>query len=120
MNHQLVLKQVTLVDGRTVDLAIDGEHIAAIGSHLAGDRELDCSNLVALPGFVDLHTHLREPGFEAAETVLTGSRAAAKGGYTAVHPMATRVRWLTPRESWNKFLPFGKKPDTSRCFRSVP
>lgn len=88
MNHQLVLKQVTLVDGSTVDLAIDGEHIAAIGSNLAGDRELDCSNLVALPGFVDLHTHLREPGFEAAETVLTGSRAAAKGGYTAVHPMA--------------------------------
>ena len=88
MTHQLVLKQVTLVDGSTVDLAIDGEHIAAIGSNLAGDRELDCSNLVALPGFVDLHTHLREPGFEAAETVLTGSRAAAKGGYTAVHPMA--------------------------------
>ena len=88
MTHQLVLKQVTLVDGSTVDVAIDGEHIAAIGSNLAGDRELDCSNLVALPGFVDLHTHLREPGFEAAETVLTGSRAAAKGGYTAVHPMA--------------------------------
>jgi dihydroorotase len=44
-----------------------------------------------LPGFVDLHTHLRQPGFEQSETVLTGSQAAAKGGYTAVHPMANTM-----------------------------
>lgn len=49
---------------------------------------IDASGLIALPGLVDLHTHLREPGREDAETVLTGTRAAAAGGYTAVHAMA--------------------------------
>jgi dihydroorotase len=49
---------------------------------------LDADGLIALPGLVDLHTHLREPGREDAETVLTGTRAAAAGGYTAVHAMA--------------------------------
>ncbi|MDR0481643.1 MAG: dihydroorotase, partial [Cellulomonadaceae bacterium] len=49
---------------------------------------IDCSGLVALPGLVDLHTHLREPGREDAETVDSGTRAAAAGGFTAVHAMA--------------------------------
>ncbi len=54
----------------------------------AGAQVLDADGLVALPGLVDLHTHLREPGREDAETVATGTRAAALGGYTAVHAMA--------------------------------
>ena len=49
---------------------------------------VDAEGLVALPGLVDLHTHLREPGREDAETVESGSRAAAAGGFTAVHAMA--------------------------------
>jgi dihydroorotase len=49
---------------------------------------LDATGLVALPGLVDLHTHLREPGREDAETVKSGSQAAARGGFTAVHAMA--------------------------------
>jgi dihydroorotase len=49
---------------------------------------VDCSGLYVLPGFVDLHTHLREPGFENSETIESGSRSAAAGGYTAVHAMA--------------------------------
>ena len=49
---------------------------------------IDAAGLQALPGLVDLHTHLREPGFEQSETVLTGTRAAAAGGFTAVHAMA--------------------------------
>ena len=48
---------------------------------------VDADGLIALPGLVDLHTHLREPGYEASETILTGSRAAAAGGYTAVFAM---------------------------------
>jgi len=52
---------------------------------------IDASGLLALPGLVDLHTHLREPGFEQSETVLTGSRAAAAGGYTAVFAMANTM-----------------------------
>jgi dihydroorotase len=54
----------------------------------SGAELIDADGLVALPGFVDLHTHLREPGREDAETVETGTRAAALGGFTAVHAMA--------------------------------
>ena len=66
-------------DGLIVD-------IAPVGS-ATGDI-IDCTGLIALPGFVDLHTHLREPGREDAETIESGSRAAALGGYTCVHAMA--------------------------------
>ena len=49
---------------------------------------IDCTGLIVAPGLVDMHTHLREPGFEHKETIETGTRAAAIGGYTAVAPMA--------------------------------
>ena len=81
------LTDVTLADGRKVNVAIDGDRITSVGTEKHGEI-IDCSGLVLLPGFVDLHTHLRQPGFEQSETILTGSQAAAKGGYTAVHPMA--------------------------------
>ncbi|MGI8695456.1 MAG: dihydroorotase [Mycobacteriales bacterium] len=74
-----------------VDIRIAGGVIAEVGPGLAGgahEEDLDAAGLIALPGLVDLHTHLREPGREDAETVQTGSRAAALGGYTAVHAMA--------------------------------
>src|SRR3712207_7140995 len=72
------------------DILVRDGRIAAIGESLSatGAEVLDAAGLVALPGLVDLHTHLREPGREDAETVETGSRAAALGGYTAVHAMA--------------------------------
>lgn len=71
------------------DMLIRDGSVAAIGSGLAttGDA-IDVSGCVVLPGFVDLHTHVREPGREDAETVETASRAAALGGYTAICPMA--------------------------------
>lgn len=77
----------TLADGSKKNITVDNDTIVAIGAQLDGEN-IDVAGLVALPGFVDLHTHLREPGFEQSETVLTGSQAAAMGGYTAVHPMA--------------------------------
>ena len=73
------------------DIRIADGVIAEIGRDLDHDvatARLDADGLIALPGLVDLHTHLREPGREDAETVLTGTAAAALGGFTAVHAMA--------------------------------
>lgn len=84
------LANVTLPDGRIANVAIDGDRITSVGHEQHGEV-IDCKGLVLLPGFVDLHTHLRQPGFEQSETVLTGSMAAALGGYTAVHPMANTM-----------------------------
>ncbi|WP_218974661.1 dihydroorotase [Streptomyces sp. NP160] len=79
--------------GEPADLLLRDGAIAEVGAagSLAapdGARTVEAEGLIALPGLVDLHTHLREPGREDAETVETGTRAAALGGYTAVHAMA--------------------------------
>ena len=68
------------------DVAIEDGRIAAIGEDLAlpGASELDASGLIVAPGFIDMHVHLREPGFEYAETIESGSRAAAAGGFTSI------------------------------------
>jgi len=70
------------------DVLIEDETVEAVGGKAAGRaRVVDCDGLVLAPGLVDLHVHLREPGREEAETVETGSRAAALGGYTAICAM---------------------------------
>ena len=74
-------------DERRADVLIAGGTIQAIGTDLNGDVVLDADGCHVLPGFVDLHTHLREPGREEAETIETGSRAGALGGYTALVAM---------------------------------
>ncbi len=87
----LVIKGGTVVDAageRVVDVVVDGDgRIAAIGTDLSAGRTLDAAGCVVAPGLVDLHAHLRQPGQEEAETVETGARAAALGGFTAVVAM---------------------------------
>jgi dihydroorotase len=83
-----VLRGAVFPDDSVADVLVSDGRIREIGSNLQGDEVIECSGLRLLPGFVDLHAHLREPGFEASETVLTGSQSAALGGYTAVHAMA--------------------------------
>ncbi|MGB0436024.1 MAG: dihydroorotase [Mycobacterium sp.] len=82
-------------EGDRVDVLVDDGQIKAIGADLALGRPpadawevIDADGQILLPGFVDLHTHLREPGREYAEDIETGSAAAALGGYTAVFAMA--------------------------------
>jgi dihydroorotase len=90
-NENYLLKGVALPDGSKSDVEIRGGKIAALSNSIAksGDvTEIELSGSVLLPGLVDLHTHLREPGKEDAETVLSGSMAAAKGGFVAVSAMA--------------------------------
>jgi dihydroorotase len=85
-----LVRGAALLGGEPTDILLSDGAVAETGSGLsaAGATVIDADGLVALPGLVDLHTHLREPGREDAETVATGSRAAARGGFTAVHAMA--------------------------------
>ena len=86
-----LIRGASLLGRETADLLIRGGLIAAVGPGLDAPEDavvIEAAGLVALPGMVDLHTHLREPGREDAETVETGTRAAALGGFTAVHAMA--------------------------------
>lgn len=87
----LVIKGGRVIDAtgeRLADVAVgDDGTVLAVGEGLSAPRTLDASGCVVSPGFVDLHTHLRQPGLEEAETVESGSRCAARGGYTAVVAM---------------------------------
>jgi len=90
MSRVFVLRGARPLGGPPVDLLVRDGLIEDIGTGLgaAGAHVVDADGLIALPGLVDLHTHLREPGREDAETVESGTRAAALGGFTAVHAMA--------------------------------
>ena len=85
-----IIKNARILGGDPADILVRDEQIAQIGQNLTaeGAEVIDAKGLIALPGLVDLHTHLREPGREDAETVESGTKAAAMGGYTAVHAMA--------------------------------
>ena len=88
--ERIVLKGGRVVDSRgerVADVAVQGGVVVEVGEQLGSGRTIDASGCVVAPGFVDLHAHLREPGKEEAETIETGSRAGAKGGYTALVAM---------------------------------
>ena len=85
---KLAITGVTLPDGSRTDLFIESGRFAK--DHPIGSTVIDADGLLALPGLVDLHTHLREPGREDAETVESGSRAAARAG------SPPSPRWPTP------------------------
>ena len=84
-----LLKNVLMADGVRVDLEVRERRIAKVSSEISSELPvIDGDGKLLLPGLVDLHTHLREPGKEGSETVLSGSQAAVKGGYTALSAMA--------------------------------
>lgn len=90
MSSTILISGGTLPDGKKSDLLIKDGKIAEVSSKISaeGARVIDASKSVLLPGLVDLHTHLREPGKEDAETVESGSQAGVKGGFTALSAMA--------------------------------
>jgi dihydroorotase len=94
MTRSIVIRGGLIVDQhgeRRADVLVAGGRVAAVGERVEGDRVLDAGGCVVAPGFVDLHVHLREPGHEEAETIETGSRSAALGGFTAVVAMPNTI-----------------------------
>ncbi len=77
----------------TADVLLENGLVAAVAPGLsrAGAEVFDASGLIVAPGFIDMHVHLREPGIEHAETIETGSRAAAAGGFTSICPMPNTI-----------------------------
>ena len=87
MSNEFTIVNLRDTDGKAQEIAVkDGQFVSAETLSAAAKR-IDGAGLTVVPGLVDLHTHLREPGREDAETVLTGSQAAVAGGYTAISAM---------------------------------
>ena len=109
----LLIKGADLLGAGRQDLLISDGVIIEIGSlKVAGmrtvDQTIDANGLVALPGLVDLHTHLREPGREDAETIASGSAAAAIGGFTAILAMANTTPVTDTAEAAERILDLGR------------
>ena len=87
----MLLKNATLLHNNKeeiIDVLIEDGKIKETGKNLSADAEvIDCSGLLLTPGLVDVHVHLREPGFEHKETIESGTKAAARGGFTTICPM---------------------------------
>ncbi|MCK0114247.1 dihydroorotase [Ornithinimicrobium sp. F0845] len=110
----LLITGLDLAGAGTGDLLVVDGRIAAVGADAAdqapqGSQRYHGEGLVALPGLVDLHTHLREPGREDAETIETGSQAAAAGGFTAVLAMANTTPVTDTAESAERILDLGQR-----------
>ena len=111
---QLLVTGAELADGTRGDLFV-ADGVLRDPADAPGDVErLDADGLIALPGLVDLHTHLREPGREDAETVASGTRAAARGGYTAVFAMANTDPVTDTGESAEHILALGRRDGSAQ------
>jgi dihydroorotase len=93
MSNSILIKGGSILGTTVSDLLIRDGRIVEISPSITSDADqvVDATGCVLLPGFVDLHTHLREPGRENSETIATGSLAAARGGYVAVSAMANTL-----------------------------
>ena len=108
---RLLVRGARILGGEGADLLVeDGviRDVGSLGSVGAGVEVIDADGLVALPGLVDLHVHLREPGREDAETIATGSAAAAAGGFTAVFAMANTNPVTDTGEAAERVLDLGR------------
>jgi dihydroorotase len=109
VSDAIIIRGARVLGAEAADLLLQDGVITEVGSvSEAGARVVDADGLVALPGLVDLHTHLREPGREDAETIRTGSAAAAAGGFTAVLAMANTSPVTDTAEAAERVLDLGR------------
>ena len=113
---KLLLKNGTVLDyasdtNEQLDVLIEDEKILDISKQIQekADKILDCSGLYIMPGMIDMHCHLREPGFEYKETIETGSRSAVKGGFTTICPMPNTNPTTDNPEVISKIIEKGKQ-----------
>ena len=111
-----LLKNGTVIDyasqtNEKLDILIENDKIAKIGKDLkeTADKVIDCTNLYIMPGMIDMHCHLREPGFEHKETIETGSKSAVKGGFTTICPMPNTKPTPDNAEVLKEIIEKGKK-----------
>jgi len=106
-----VIKGGTVVDAtgeRRADVVVSDGLVAAVGPDLSAESTLDAEGCIVAPGLVDLHSHLRQPGNEQAETVETGARGAALGGYTAIVAMPNTVPAIDNAGAVQELLELGR------------
>ena len=99
-----------------LDVEIDGEIISRIGKKLDGENVIDCTDLLVTPGFVDLHVHLREPGFEHKGTIKTETLSAKYGGYTHIVAMANTNPCMDDKETIEDFIQRVKKDSSIHTY----
>ena len=85
------------------DILIENNKIIKIDNNIDGEKIIDCTNKIITPGFVDVHVHLREPGFEKKENIKSGSLAAITGGYTHIFAMPNTNPCMDNEEEIKKF-----------------
>ena len=112
-----LLKNGTLIDYKTnifgkKDVLIENDKIAKIDDKIEeaqADEVIDCTNLYVMPGMIDMHCHLREPGFEHKETIETGSKSAVAGGFTTICPMPNTKPTPDNKEVLQKIIEEAKR-----------
>ncbi len=101
---------------KKVDIQYEEDQIIAIGENLDGDEVIDASGKTVLPGLVDVHVHLREPGHAEKETIATGSKAAAHGGFTSIFAMPNVLPYPDDPETMEKYLGLIEKESLVRTY----
>lgn len=115
---KLLLKNGTLIDYKTnifepYDILIEEGKVQKIAKEIQeeADKIIDCTNLYIMPGMIDIHCHLREPGFEYKETIETGSKSAVSGGFTTICPMPNTKPTPDSAIILQKIIEEGKRVD---------
>ncbi len=113
---KILLKNGTLIDYKTkinekYDIMIEDEKIKTISKEInePADKVIDCTNLKIIPGMIDMHCHLREPGFEYKETIETGAKSAVAGGFTTICPMPNTKPTPDNKEVLEKIIAEAKR-----------